>query len=93
MIKQLKPELWKEVEQMEPHTEARKKNEKLWKMNEELAVNKIQKTFGLSFLKKEEIHFSCGVLEVGYLTANMFFGYTGKFILTRLFFNRLTPSK
>ncbi|KAL0275680.1 UNVERIFIED_CONTAM: hypothetical protein PYX00_003467 [Menopon gallinae] len=64
MVKQFKPELWKVVEKMEAHTEIRRKNEKLWKMNEELAVEKIQKVFGLSSLNAEEIHFSCGVLEV-----------------------------
>lgn len=64
LLKQVNPEKWRQLSEMESHNKIRRNIPTLWNRNQELIVNRLRKQWGYTEFSEDEIHTVCGILEV-----------------------------
>lgn len=56
LLKQVNPEKWRKINEMESHNKIRRNMPSLWNRNQELIVDRLRKQWGYSEFTEEEIH-------------------------------------
>lgn len=64
LLKENDPDRWRVLNTMEAHNEIRRKQTALWDRNQEVIVNRLRNTWGITEYTEDEIHSVCGFLEV-----------------------------
>lgn len=64
LLREYDKENWEKLILMEAHNDIRRKVTALWNRNQEVVVDRLRKTWGLTEFSEEEIHTVCGILEV-----------------------------
>lgn len=64
LLKQINPEKWRQLSEMESHNKIRRNIPTLWNRNQELIVNRLRNQWGYKEFSEDEIHTVCGILEV-----------------------------